>query len=211
MSLIKHKRESSAEGASPTELYLERLDEFCRTYLQLVIFIGCVEGIAIVIAVCASVLLGAALAILAAAVYAFIVPDELYKLLGLRYKNENGHITVSRAIAKHGNELVIPSRLMLADVTVIADNAFSSPNGELKRIFLPRSITHIGKNVLPSDGSVSELCYEGTREEWDKITVETDLSGITLVLEAAYPTLPPRQRKKKAKGASATEAAEETE
>ena len=191
------------EGMSCEQKYLRRLAAFERFYIGLLALVGITVAASIAIAVMSNVLLGMSLALLGAALYVYFVSDELYKQLGLRYKNECGSITVTRATASYGDTLVLPARLLYADVTRIADGALNTPkNSELTRIYIPKSIKYIGSNVLPEVHCLTDILFEGTREQWDAIEKHSELDGIKLSLECEYPLLPPRQKKPKKKNVS---------
>ena len=205
MTDSKKRAAELEEGMSCEQKYLRRLAGFERFYVGLLALVGVAIAAAIGIAVMSNVLLGVSLALLSASVYVYFVTDELYKQLGLRYKSELGSITVTRASAVYGDTLVIPSRLLYADVTRIADGAFDTPkNTELTRIYIPQSIKYIGAKVLPEVHCVAEILFEGTEEQWSAIEKNGELDGIALSFECDYPVPLPREKmpKKKSKAPS---------
>ena len=180
------------------QTYLKRLACAKRFYLHLVIAVFTVCAIAIFISVMTDVLLGAALAIFAAAVYIYFSTDELYKQLGLRSSFVCGKIHITRAVMKYGDTVIIPSRLMWADVTKITDGAFvSEKNDTLACIYLPRSIECIGDSIFGDRDTPISICYEGSEEEWHRITGADSLTVSSVSFNCPQPTLPPKQKKKK--------------
>ncbi len=191
------------------EIYLSRLKGFQSYYLQLVIFAAAAIGVGIAVAVISSVLLGAALVLLSASVYVYFSKDEARKQLGIGFSNTDGHIVIKRLTATYGDCAVVPSRLIWADVTHIGDGALSSKkNSGLSRIYLPRSIERIGKDVFGDNSQPLTVLYEGTAEEWGEVECLTDLSACEILFECEQPTLPKKQKKVKAKESSDGEAAE---
>ena len=192
------KEKDTEQELSCEQRYLKRLACAKRFYLQLVIAVIAVCSIAIFISVMIDVLLGAALAIFAAAVYIYFSTDELYKQLGLRSSFICGRIHITRAVMKYGDTMVIPSRLMWADVTKITDGAFASEKNEsLACIYLPRSIECIGDGIFGDRDTPISICYEGSEEEWSGITGADSLSVSSISFNCPQPTLPPKQKKKK--------------
>ena len=69
-------------------------------------------------------------------------------------------------------------------VTEIGDNAFEYCTS-LKSISLPKSITKIGANVLNGSYWVNDINYTGTKEDWEKISIDAnneDLGKATIHL-----------------------------
>ncbi len=162
--------------------FSQRLARFEKYYLWLVIFCGVAVGVGIFVAVMINVLLGIAICMLAAAAYIWFCADGAYKILGLRFKNTDGAVCVTRAIS-HDGFCAIPSRLIYADVRGIGDGALKgAKNAELCRIFIPKGIEKIGKDILPAD-TAPAVCFEGTREEWEKIESLTDFEVCELCFE----------------------------
>lgn len=183
---------------TPKEIYLARLADFERYYLSLVIFTAAAVGVGIVIAVITSVLLGVALVVLSASVYVYFSVDEARKQLGIGFSNVDGHIVIKRLVARYGECAVVPSRFIWADVTHIGDGALASAkNAELKKIYLPRGIECIGKDIFGKIDANITVCYEGTAEEWSAVECLTDLSGCELVFECEYPRLPKKPKKQR--------------
>lgn len=178
------------------EQYLKRLAGTHKNYRQLVICCAVVTVTAIGIAVMYQILLGVSLAIFCAGVFIYFSSEDIYKQLGLSYTHECGTIHIKRAIAKYGDTLFIPSRLVWADVTRIDDNAFASDkNAELRSVYIPKSIRSVGKNVFGDHAVRIEIYYEGSEQDFRLIEgVETLVFG-AISFGCAQPVLPPKQKK----------------
>ncbi len=191
------KQKNNEQELSCEERYLGRLAAAERFYLQLVIAVAAACAIAIAIAVIENVLLGVALSVFSAAVYIFFSTDELYKQLGVRYNDICGRMHITRAVAKYGDTLIIPSRLIWVDVTKIDDGAFASDkNSELARIYLPRGIEYIGKDIF-GDMPTPEVFYEGSREEWSAIEGSDAISISRVSFDVPQPRLEKKPKKSK--------------
>ena len=174
----------------PRELYLSRLNKFRIFYLLLVILSAAGLGAAIVVAVMLDLFYGALLAIVSVLAYVRFTQSELDDKLGLYRKTEAGALFITRARARYGDELYIPSRLLWYDVEGISDGAFFSPkakNASLKAVYIPKSIKYIGKDVFASCASLEEIFFEGTEDEWNKIVKESSFDGLKINFEADYP------------------------
>ena len=191
------KQKNNEQELSCEERYLRRLAAAERFYLQLVVAVLAACAIAIAIAVITDVLLGVALAVFSAAVYIFFSTDELYKQLGVRYSDLCGRIHITRAVAKYGDTVVIPSRLIWVDVTKISDGAFASEkNSELARIYLPRSIEYIGKDIF-GNIPTPQVLYEGSREEWNSIEGADAIDISCVSFDVVQPRLESKPKKSK--------------
>ena len=188
------------QNISWNELYVKAYVRADRFYRQLLAAVCVVCGAGIGIAVMLDVIVGACVSICGAMLYSYFSSDEIYKRLGLRYTHVCGRIHVIKAVAKYDDTLVIPSRLVFADVTAICDGAFSSPkNQELTRIYIPKSIKCVGHDLLGDNSSHVEFLYEGSAEEWTNIEGIGELSAISVAFEVAPPALPIKSKIKKAK------------
>ena len=188
--------EAEAEARRDAEkAYLTRLDTFRSGYLRLVVavFIGALAGIALAIHM--NLWLGIGVAVFAATAYVYFASSDCRRLLGIVYKNENGSIIIEQALLRRGSTVVIPDRLIWADVTELADKVFvSSRNAALCRVYIPKSIKRMGENLLGEDGKTVTFLYEGSPEEWEEIEKQTDLSGCTVVFNVPFPRLPKKSK-----------------
>lgn len=188
--------EAEAEARKDAEkAYLTRLSAFNKGYRQLVVavFVGVLAGIALAIHM--NLWLGIGIAVFAATAYVYFASSDCRRLLGIVYKNQKGRISVEQAVLRHGDTVVIPDRLIWADVTELADKAFvSSRNAALCRVYIPKSIKRMGESLLGEDGRTVTFLYEGSPEEWEEIEKQTDLSGCTVVFNVPFPRLPKKSK-----------------
>ena len=78
----------------------------------------------------------------------------------------------------------------------IGDAAFASEtNAELREVFLPSTLSVIGRDVFSGCESLEVIYYGGSEEAFGRVYSETDLSGVKIVFDAEYPQIP-----KKVKG-----------
>ncbi len=181
------------------EQYQKRLKNASTAYKQLVIACAAVMAAAIIVAITANILLGASLAIFCAGVYLYFSTEEIYKQLGLKYTHEEGSLHIKKAVAKYGDTLFIPSRLLWADVTHIDDGALSSEkNAELNRVFLSKNITHIGADVFGDHSPRIEIYYEGSEEEFSRIDGASSLVCGAVRFNCPFPEPPSKKETKNA-------------
>ncbi len=196
---------TSAEEKKPTppphKEYSKRMAQFGAFYIQLLCCIGGIIAVGVALAIVYSVVLGASIAVAGALLYAYLTSDEMYKKLGIRYTSGAGGITVTLGLARYGDVLWIPSRLIFFDVIRIGDRAFcSKKNEELSRVFLPKTLKSIGKDIFEGCPSMTDIFFEGTQDMWEEIEKSTDLSGYRIIFEAKYP--PAAKKKKTVSGKS---------
>lgn len=110
------------------------------------------------------------------------------------------NLTLPEYITKIGNyvfagcssltELSIP-----AGVTSAGEGAFQNMSS-LSTIYLPKSLTKIGKYAFYGDSSLKDVYYEGTEEEWNRISWEADakeaLAGKTIHYGYQYAAKKPK-------------------
>ena len=188
------KKETQA--LPPHKEYAKRMAQFNVYYFQLLAIIGAIVILAVVLAVTQSVIVGVSLAVASAVLYKFFTSDEMFKRLGMDYSSVEGGMRVKACRARYGDVMWIPSKLIWFDVIEIGDRAFASEkNAELKRVFFPVSLKKIGEDIFADNTSVSEIFFEGTQEEWEKIEKHTDLSDYKVIFEAKYPPIPKKKKK----------------
>ena len=92
----------------------------------------------------------------------------------------------------------IPSKLIFFEVTRIENEAFNSKhNGELRCVFLPKTLRSIGSDVFKSCDALEDIFFEGSEAEWEKIEKETDFSALKVTFNAVYPPIAKKKKKKK--------------
>ena len=179
------------EKKDAEKLYPVRLSKFKSFYLLLVIICAIGLGAAVYIAVAIDLLKGALIAAASIFIYLRFGRSMLDDSLGMYYKTNCGVLSVTRCRARYGDIFYIPARLMWYDVTELCDRAFFSAlgkNREMHTVYIPKSITHIGKDVFASCDSLVRICYEGSREDFEKIEIETDLFVYELNFDVSYTT-----------------------
>ena len=178
-----------ARGYSEEE-FLLRLAEFEKAYMLIVIIAAAIAAAGVAVAVIIRVSYGLLACIAAVLFYIFAVSNMLYEKLGLSYTSMSGALYVTEYYGKDKEEAWIPRRLMWLDVRSVEDEAFDHEScRNICVVHLPRSITHIGKNIFLGCENISRICFEGSREEWEAIECETDLEGIEIEFDSvvAYP------------------------
>ncbi len=179
---------------SPRQRFLAGYKSYGDYYLLLICLVGACICAAVGIALFFNVLLGLGVGVLCAVVWTVCTSDERKKQLGIVSSHVAGKVHIKSATAAYGEELFIPERLEYARVTAICDCAFSNEcNCVLKAVYIPSSITYIGKDIFGERQDLPEIHFDGTRTEWKKIECHTDLSAATLVFSNSHP-LPKRQK-----------------
>lgn len=189
--------EEKKPALPPHKEYAKRTAQFNNFYIQLLCCVGVMIAIGIVAAVIYNVLFGVIIAVVGAVLYTFLASDEMFKKLGIRYTSGEGGITVLACRAKYGDVMWIPSTLIGFDVIKIGDSAFrSAKNQELKRVFLPESLKEIGSDIFEGCDALTDIYFQGSKEQWEKIEKKTDLSGYRITFDAKYPPIPKKKKKK---------------
>ena len=184
----------------PHKEYAKRMLNFSDFYIGFIAIVGIIMALAVAIAVIYSVALGVAIALFGVFFYVNFLPDNMSKILGFRYVSLPGGIRLTMCRARYGEVMWVPDRLMWFDVIAIGEGAFSSPkNSELKKVFLPKTLTEIGKDIFAGCDALEDIYYQGTAEEFSKIKCETDLSAYRMIFDAKYP--PMLKKKKPARAA----------
>ena len=166
------------------------LKKVSSAYLLVVIVSAILALIGIWIAVSIKVSYGLMCAMAAVVFYIFAVGNILYKRLGIAYASTTGQLRITKYHAKGRADAWIPRRLLWLDVTEIDDGAFDQDSSrEITTVHLPLTLRHIGKDVFKGCEKLERICFEGSREEWESIESETDLSGYSVELDSrvAYP------------------------
>ena len=179
----------------PHKRYIQRMQKFQKYYMQLIMIVGGIIAVSVVIAVVFNLLLGASIAVFAAILYASWTTSEMYRDIGLKYKSIVGGIKITACKARYGEIMWIPASLIHFDVIEIADNAFlGRSNEELTKLFLPKTLTYIGKDVFCGCESLKEIFFEGSKQDWEKIEKDTDMSCYKIIFDAKYPPMPKKKR-----------------
>ena len=190
------KTENAEEKAQdPFKLYPMRYAKFKDFYLGIVIlsFAGFMG--AICVAIYKNLLWGALVAAGSFFIYVVLTSNELIERLGLSYKTSVGSLEITYGCKKYGDVFFIPSRLLWYDVERIGDRAFSSEkNKGLKEIYIPSSIKSIGKDAFVACSDLEAIRFEGSREEWEAVECESDLSHVEISFGAVFPAIPQKKK-----------------
>ncbi len=178
----------SEDALAPEGRYSRRLYGFEKYYLTLVLLSAAAVMCGIAVAIFLNLLVGASTVLLAAFAYVYFVGDEARKQLGIRYANIGGHIVIKSLACVYGDCLAVPAKFIYADVRVLDDGALDTEKNQvLTRLYLPRTLRRIGKNILGDTPHPITVCFEGTREEWSAIDTQTDFCGCEILFECEQP------------------------
>lgn len=162
--------------------YREDLQKVEKLYILTLVLCGAVLAVAIVWAVLDSILMGIILAICSVVVYMALAANLLYRFFGISYKSFTGRMTVTQLYGKNREEIWIPERIIMLDVTDIGDRAFGHRSSErICAVHLPASLLRIGENIFDGCSSLKTVYFDGSREEWDRIEKNTDFSAYEIV------------------------------
>ena len=174
----------------PEKLFPIRLSKFNSFYLLVVLAAAVSLAVGIFVAVTSDLFWGIAIFFAGIFIYVYFTSSELHEKLGLWYKTDAGTLYITKCRARYGDVFYVPSRLLWYDVEELCDEAFLSPankNKELRAIYLPKTLKRIGKDVFASCEALTEIYFEGTEEEFQKIEKETSLEGLKVIFGASYP------------------------
>lgn len=167
---------------TPKEQYLKSLKAVSDLYLFTLIICGAIVLGGIIFAVMSSVFVGLLVCISAILIYIALTSNLLYKFLGISYKSSTGQLTVTNLYGKGREEIWIPRRLIMLDVTEIGDNAFKhKSSAAIAKVHLPSTLKVIGENVFADCEALTAIYFEGSEAEWEAIEKHTDLSAFDIV------------------------------
>ena len=188
-------QETCEDAQDPFELYPKRYERFKSFYLGVVIlsFAGFMGAACVALYV--NLLWGALVAAVSFFIYVVLTSNELIERLGLSYKTSVGSLEITYGCKKYGDVFFIPSRLLWYDVERIGNRAFrSEKNKGLREIYIPASIKSIGRDAFVSCTDLEAIRFEGSREEWEAIECESDLSCIEVSFGAVFPAIPQKKK-----------------
>lgn len=175
---------------TPNEKFAKKYQKFNSFYLQLIILCAIVAAATIAVAIIADVIVGICVAITLAIIYVYFSRDELRRSLGIAcvVSRANLRVTAIRAVRSISTaDAFVPARLMWYDVTEIASGALvSKKNTELERLYIPRTVTFIEKGAFDGCETLNTIIFERSQSDFDKITVEEDLSRFDLVFDVPF-------------------------
>ena len=188
-------QETCEDAQDPFELYPKRYARFKSVYLGIVLisFAGFMGAVCVAIYI--NLLWGALAGAISFFVYLVFTSNELMEGLGLSYKTGVGSLKITYGCKKYGDVFFIPSRLLWYDVERIEDRAFhSEKNKGLREIYIPSSIKSIGRDAFVACSDLEAIRFEGSREEWEAIVCESDLSRVEISFGAVFPAVPQKKK-----------------
>ena len=189
--------EKEKPALPPHKEYAKRMLNFNEKYIMTLCAAGVAIAAGLALIMYYKFIAGAAVAALGVIIYTKFVDLDLYNQLGFEYKTYTEGLKLTLCRARYGDVLWIPSKLFYFDVTRIEDKAFSNKyNEELRCVFLPKSLRSIGKDVFDDCPALTDIFFEGSEAEWERIEKETDLSSFSITFDAKYP---PVKKNNKAK------------
>lgn len=174
---------------TPEEKYRKDLKTVSDFYLFTLIICGAVVVGGILLAVGSSVFVGLLVCISAILIYIAITSNLLYKFLGISYRSSTGQLTVTNLYGNGREEIWIPRRLIMLDVTEIGDNAFNhKSSASIVAVHLPSTLKVIGEKAFDGCDALTSIYFEGSTTEWEAIEKHTDLSSLNVIFEAQRST-----------------------
>ena len=193
--MTDNKEASGSAEKSCDRLYAESLVRFETFYHQLfacsLILSAAILAIAFLRSITVALIATACLCLF----YQYFLSRELREKLGISCRSVPGGLSVSLTAAPTGEEAWIPGRLLWTDVTTL--RAGSTQELPIRILHLPATLSCIEANAFDACPDLTTLAFAGSREEFDTIKSECDLSRYTLLFEVSYPAKPPKSASKK--------------
>ena len=182
------------------EKFLDALKTVEKGYLLSIIIAAAIAIGAIICAVHYQVLPGLLLMILAIVTYLAIVINLLYSKLGIAYRALHGGMTVTALYGKNREVVYIPDKLLMLTVTEIGTRAFTHESSKsIKEIHLPKTLLRIGTSAFAQLPALTDVYYEGSEEEWQRISRLAPLENVTVHFGEPIPRLEKPKKEKKSK------------
>lgn len=182
--------------------FLNSLKKANKGYIWAIVIAGIIATAAIICSVHYRVSLGALLLVLSAVTYLAIVINLLYSTLGIAYKAYHGGMTVTAFYGKDRKIVYVPDKVMMLTVTEIGKKAFTHESSKsIKEIHLPNTLLRIGASAFAKLPALTDVYYEGSQEEWEKISELAPLENVTLHFNEPIPRIqkPKKEKRKKHK------------
>lgn len=184
----KNASHHESPAVSAEERYLSSLSSFSRTYWFLVACVGVIVLFSVVVAIVWQISLGLLSGIAGAVLYEYFKRDAFRTHLGMRVKIENGGLSVTSLHAKGKEMLYLPEALVGWQIRELGEGAMGAKRNEnLTVLYLPASLRRIEKGAFDGCPALSEIRFAGSRDAFEKIACDADLSGITLSFGVKYP------------------------
>lgn len=182
--------------------FLNSLKKANKGYIWAIVIAGIIATAAIICSVHYRVSLGALLLVLSAVTYLAIVINLLYSTLGIAYKAYHGGMTVTAFYGKDRKIVYVPDKVMMLTVTEIGKKAFTHESSKsIEEIHLPNTLLRIGASAFAKLPALTDVYYEGSQEEWEKISELAPLENVTLHFNEPIPRIqkPKKEKRKKHK------------
>ena len=197
---LKNKKTKQIEELSEEQKFLNSLKKANKGYIWAIVIAGIIATAAIICSVHYRVSLGALLLILSAVTYLAIVINLLYSTLGIAYKAYHGGMTITAFYGKDREVVYVPDKIMLLTVTEIGTKAFTHESSKsIKEIHLPNTLLRIGASAFAKLPALTDVYFEGSEEEWAKISELAPLENVTLHFNAPIPKIQKPKKDKKSK------------
>lgn len=184
----------------PHKEYARRMLNFSGFYVGFIAIVCAIMAIAIAVAVLYNVAFGVAVALFDVFFYLRLLSDNMFKTLGFRYATGAGGMRLTACRARYGEVMWVPESLMGFEIIEISDGAFKTDkNKELKKVFLPKTLKRIGKDVFEGCEALEDIYFQGSEAEFSGIASETELSAYRIIFDAKYPPIPKKKSAKAAK------------
>lgn len=199
--LDKGKAEKPTEDKPTAEQeFLSALKFLQKGYLWALGIAAAIMIGGIICAVHYRVSFGALIMVLAVVTYLAIVINLLYIKLGIAYRSFHGGMTITALYGKHREIIYIPDKVIMLTVSEIGNRAFTHNSSKsIREIHLPKTIQKIGKSAFASLPALTDVYFEGTEEEWERISRFAPLENVTMHFEQSIPRIEKQKRQKKAK------------
>lgn len=187
-----------AEELTDQQKFLEALKTVKKGYTVALISTSVIALGAMICAVHYKASLGALLLILSVVNYLAIVINLLYSRLGIAYRSFHGGMKITALYGKHREVVYIPDKVIMLTVTEIGNRAFTHKSSEdIREIHLPKTLLKIGTSAFAHLPSLTDVYYEGSEEEWARISALAPLENVTLHFGEPIPRLPKKEKKPK--------------
>ena len=181
MNTKEQKNIEAAVASTSTEIFANKLKKLNSFYFQLVVLCSVVAVATVTVALLASYVVGVIVAVALVLIYLYFSRDEIKRSLGIVFSINGINIKVRELRLVIDSDGFIPSRLMWYDVTEISAGILDNEKTKtLKRLYIPKTVSHIEKGAFDGCKSLTTLCFEHSEAEFAELTVEDDLSRFTL-------------------------------
>ena len=196
----QEKPEEKEKMQGEEQKFLNKLNMANKGYICAIAISAAIAIGAIVCSVHYRVSLGLLLIILSAVTYLAIVINLLYSTLGIAYKAYHGGMTITALYGKDREVVYIPEKVIMLTVTEIGARAFTHESSKsIREIHLPKTLLRIGSSAFAKLPALTDVYYEGSEEEWKKISELAPLENVTIHFNTPIPKIEKPKKVKKIK------------